>query len=324
MAQNKEALHEPTRGLLMLLQEFFDSVYSLRPRMRSPRSVQFYRQEIAKLCRFAGRAVSIEDLSESLLLQSCQAQLKAGRSYATLQKHQTAIAALWKYAAKRAKFLAIEVPAVPDLDRWPKYDREPEAWSIVELSHLLSTASRLPGVLGKLGVPRALWWPALILTCYETGGRISAVMAARSADFSFENKTLLLRAEAAKDKADSLCFISSPLCDYLKQIATGKTLFEAWPYDRTRSDAWPALNRHFGAIAKSAGLELRKGDKFHRLRRTFATEIASHRGEAIAQSLLGHSALSVTRRYLDKTKLSLPKASEILTQPTIERLKVVG
>lgn len=312
------------RGFKMLLQEFFDTVYSLRPRMRSPRSVSYYRQEIGKLCRYAGHAVLIPELSESLLLGSCQAQLKAGRSYATLQKHQTAIAALWAYAFKRRKTLSVEVPPVPELDRWPKYDREPEAWSIGELSHLLSAASRLPGEVGISRIPASLWWPTLILTCYETGGRISAIMAAKSADFSFDDKTLLLRCEAAKDKADSLCFLSSQLCELLKQVVGHETVFGAWPYDRSRADAWPALNRKFGSIAEAAGLELRKGDKFHRLRRTFATEIASHRGEAIAQSLLGHSALSVTRRYLDKKKLQLPKGNEILSQPTIERLKVVG
>lgn len=38
-------------------------------------------------------------------------------------------------------------------------------------------------------------------------------------------------------------------------------------------------------------------------------------GEAVAQTLLGHSSLSVTRRYLDRSKLSLPKANELLERP---------
>lgn len=317
MAATIEGFRKPPEVSPMLLLEFFDSFYALRPKVRSERTRKFYRNEIAKLERVAGGPLKLSDLSEALLLKSCQAQLKLGRSLATIQKHQTAIRALWAYARRKRKNIGANVPAVPELERWPQMERAPECWSLAELSKILQAAAELKGRVGE--TPASVFWLALLLTCYETGGRISAVMALRLEDVDAEAQTIVLRADRAKDKADSKQHVSPELVGLLSQIGKDpkrpNDVFGVWPFDRTRPDAWPALNNKLGKLIEAAGLPNNSKNKFHKLRRTFATQVCSKAGEAVAQTLLGHSSLSVTRRYLDRSKLSLPKANELLERP---------
>lgn len=309
-------------GVSMLLSHYFETFYVLRPRVRSERTRQFYRDEIHKLERCHGGPLLLEELSEPLVLRSCREQLAAGRSYATVQKHQTAIRALWAYAHKKRNSLGINVAEVPEFERWPELEREPECWSIDELSKILSAAALEGGFYGT--TPAGLFWQALIMTCYQTGGRISAVMRARWEDYDAECGLLLLKAEFAKDKADTRAHLPAPLMDLLARLPReGERIFDAWPYDRhTRTHSYTSLARKFGRIIKASGMECQPGERFHRLRRTFATYVASKLGKSVAQTMLGHSSLRVTERYLDKSKLDVPRACDVLPEPTIQGLRL--
>ena len=305
----------------MLLRDFFSDLYVNRPRVQSPRTREFYRDEISKLDRHNGEPVALSGLSEALVLSSCRSQLLAGRSFATVQKHQTAIRALWAYAFRKSAQIAVAVAQVPDFERWPRYDREPVSYSGDELASIFESALRQVGNYGQTSA--GLFWPALILTAYETGCRISAIMAAKWSDYDPQQGVLLFRAEAAKDRADTKCHLSSQLRGLLDAMPReALTVFGCFPFDRAPKSNWRALNRRLKAILSDAKVVTEPRVLFHKFRKTFATNVASVKGEAIAQSMLGHSSLAVTRRYLDKSKLDLPKSCEILPPITLRPLRI--
>jgi integrase len=301
-------------GSTMLLADFFNSIYVHRPRVRSPRTIDFYRDEIRKLNRYSGYEVALEDLTEALILQSCHGQIKEGRTYATVQKHQTAIQALWAYAFKKRKALKLRVAPLPEFERWPKMEREPECWSLEELARIVSAAKGLDETYSAR-TPARLFWPGLILSCYYSGARITQLMYAKWSDYN--GGVLLLRAERSKDRSEVRGYFPAELQQIIEAMPReSELIFGAWPHDwPVAPKAWPALNRQYAKIIKAAGLISKSGDKFHRLRKTFATLTASKLGVSVAQTLLGHSSQSVTKRYIDREKVSLPKASEFLPSP---------
>jgi integrase len=307
----------------MLLRDFFTALYINRPRVQSPRTREFYRDEISKLDRHHGEPVALSGLSEALVLSSCRSQLLAGRSYATVQKHQTAIRALWAYAFRKSSQMSIAVASVPDFERWPVYDREPISYSGDELSRILQSALRQTGNYGATSA--GVFWPAIILTAYETGCRISAIMAVKWSDYDPHRGILLFRAEAAKDRADTRCHLSSQLRGLLDAMPQeAETVFGCFPFDRAPKAYWRGLNRRLKAILADSQVETEPRVLWHKFRKTFATNVASVKGESVAQSMLGHSSLSVTRRYLDKSKLDLPRACDILPPVALPGLRIVG
>jgi integrase len=72
-------------------------------------------------------------------------------------------------------------------------------------------------------------------------------------------------------------------------------------------------------IVESAGLPAGRRDLFHKVRRTSATAVANKLGRAAAQDHLGHSAMSVTKVYLDPSKITRVQVADILPRPKMPR-----
>jgi hypothetical protein len=64
-----------------------------------------------------------------------------------------------------------------------------------------------------------------------------------------------------------------------------------------------------------AGLPHGQYDLFHKLRRTNATAVCEAAGEEATMRQLGHSSMSVTRRYIDTSKLSAPRIVDSMRRP---------
>ena len=80
-----------------------------------------------------------------------------------------------------------------------------------------------------------------------------------------------------------------------------------WRYD--------VLFRRFRAIVKRAGLYTpgRRGNLFHRIRRSTASYVKLNGGDATGQ--LGHSGPSVTKRYYDPRIVGQAHAVRFMPQP---------
>lgn len=252
-------------------------------------------------------------------------------SPATRNKHLRMLCALSVLACLKGL-----VPAAITLEREQEFTRKPRCWSMEELDRLLQAAMTLNDAhqkrilryrRGRIGeVPAKYWWAALILLIYNCGVRISAIMSIRSEDLDLERGTVLIRAEAQKDREDQQ-FTLLPVTISALSILKPQRLtrvFEEWPYDRAkatrehRKHRWGTLIKHLTKLLATAGLPTTRRDKFHKLRRTFVTQVARKKGIAVAQSLAGHSTAEVTKLYIDERFMETPSVAEILSEPKLE------
>lgn len=317
--------------LSLSLLQFFEDVYAKKPTVAggSPTSAPTIRNDVHNVAKYyraavADRPVMLSDMSAELIEGAMAWMLRRGRSPATANKLRRNLVALWHHAYRRG-FLErppLDVPTCKELRK------DPEAWSIDEFNGLLEAASRRPGKVG--GAVASTWWRALLLTCYGTGARIDVLMRTPADCFDADARTLVLKAELQKQKADQLQKLQRPTAEALAKLdAAGRglaTLFEDWPYDR-RQRQWAALNNGLRRIIVDAGLrpspnQVTRRDLWHRIRRTFGSYVAAKGGPHLAQSLLGHSSLSVTARYLDPRIVHTKSADEVLPEPNTTGLRL--
>jgi integrase len=146
---------------------------------------------------------------------------------------------------------------------------------------------------------------ALILTAYDTGLRIHAIMSLTRKNFDFELCAVLANWDSQKQNADQWIGLKRRTADALRAIETESPKLFAWPHDivakADRIPTYKTLRRHFiRDVLTPAGLP---GDDkpFHRFRRTSNTQIKKAGGEAQAQ--LGHSSPAVSALYDDVEEL---------------------
>lgn len=308
----------------MTLLEFYHAVYWPQKHLASPATtVDAYLREIGALQKYADherqqrgeppRPLLVSDLSNELLARAMRWRLANDWSVPTANKLLRTISALWRFAHRRGL-----IATLPDLDRLREPVYEPQCWSLDEVALILEACARRQGRAPRRGfvgqTPAGIWWSGLSLMILSTGARISAVMALRTADVDLDAGRVLVRAGTQKNKRDQLFDIKPEVCEVLRAYqAHGRLerLFDDWPFDRSVVQ-WPALQSHYEQILRAAGLSDGAKDKFHKLRRTFATFVTAKAGEVAAQSLLGHSSIAVTRRYIDKSKAGGPSARELL------------
>jgi len=190
----------------------------------------------------------------------------------------------------------------------------PECWSPEEFSRIVAAAARAPGNIGRY--PAGKFHKALLLTDYDTGARVDAIMRAAPANLDLTRGTLTLQAATQKQRkfqtwglaADTLAALAAIYDPQAPRLFT-------WPYDRGRG--WQKLTDAYREILCAAGLPSTEKDLFHKIRRTTATMICAQLGIEAAKEHLGHSSTSVTWRYIDRRFLpSTHTASRCLPRPT--------
>ena len=313
-------------GGLVELQRFFDDLYRpARLRGKSAWTLETYRPIVAIFTRWhlatRARPPQVADLTAGILnryladLEAGRMDRRGPRAAATINKHRRHLVAIAREAAAQN-----QLADPPRVARVPEPLRSPEAWTLDQVERILAVAARWPGRVGP--TPAATWWSGLVLLVYSTGLRISAAMALRPADLDLAHHRILARAAPQRQRADQWLDLLPMTADHLAAIqAPGRlsTLFGDWGYDRgTRS--WPTLDRHYKKILRQAKLPATAGDLWHRLRRTFATQVAIHSNPGTAQQLLGHSGPEVTARYLAPRHLGAPHAAELLAAPRLDPL----
>lgn len=275
--------------------ELIDDLY-VPLRGISERTQKLYHMTIGSYGRHLGVTPTVEHhLSEIPVARFLNERMRS-RSAATAAKDRAQIRALWEFAARRG--LTDQFPLLRPI-RVP--ERIPEAWTTEEVCRLIEAAGAHKGAFA--GVPAGLFFQALIRVLYDTGERISAVMALQWDDVRGDLVTF--RAETRKRQTRDVTRGISPITRHaLEQIRRPRrTVFE---WDRCPSNLW----RHIGLINKRAGLPADRKSKFHRLRKTCASYAAA--GGLDAQKLLDHSSPATTRAYLDPRIVTQRQACEVL------------
>jgi len=147
------------------------------------------------------------------------------------------------------------------------------------------------------------FWPIVIETLLATGMRRQELCNLTWDDF--REDTLIVR--VSKNKTGRICKITKELSDKIKTLQGHKYIFGT----DTKLCAW-LINRELQLRARL--LNINKHITAHTLRRTSATEAASHGiNLAYIQRFLGHKSVSTTSKYIQVDDAALQAVSKSLT-----------
>lgn len=285
---------------------FFSEVYEpLQLGGASPSTATQYRLSARRwsdYCASAGASAAIGEATDAALAGFARWRLAKGAAAATVNKDLRCFRAMLRLAASRGV-----IAAAPPITMLRETIDEPTAFLLSEIQAILTAASRLDGLVDS--VPASAWWTSLVLAVYDTGGRIGAVLATRPRDVSLTDATIYMRPEIQKQRR------GQRLALHAQTVAV---LRSAWSDERELVWPWPlgrnSLYLHFRRLVESAGVETWRGggSLWHRVRRSTASYLAAAGGDPTFQ--LGHSAASVTRRYLDP-RICRARAAELIPRP---------
>lgn len=274
-----------------------------RPTLR-PGTREQYALSARLLDEYSG-GIPVQDWTPELL---CGWLASLSGSAATINSKRRAVCTLWSAAVKRAP--------VEDVPKRREPRRVPQAWTLAEIEAIQSECRRQPGTIS--GVEACDWWESLLLACFDSGHRISALLAVEPADCNLADGWLLIRAETEKTWQDKIFKLADDTLEVLSRH-----------YDSSRSNLWPwpfhryTIWRHFRRIVRAAKVRYAGGhcNLFHRIRRTTGSLIDQHGGSGARH--LGVSEAVFRKSYCDPTFTG--GAVHLLPRPTPQpTLRVVG
>ena len=235
-----------------------------------------------------GTAVRLGDLSTQLVrrfLRDYRQQVSAS----TVNGKRRALLAIWRWAFDEGD--VSEPPGkIPLCKECPEL---PQAWTVDEVERIISVARSLPGMID--GVSACRWWSALLLSIYDTGSRIGAMLAVEPRNLSLSERSLVLLGSTTKSGRPQYCRLSD------QTVAAVAAIYDphrprVWPWPHIRATLYRRVKKIFAAAGVPHGKD--NGGLFHRMRRTSATLVAAHGGNP--QTHLGHSDARVTyKHYVD-------------------------
>ena len=283
----------------MTLDEFLADVYCpLRLINKSENTRRLYGCTLRSYAKHLGRQPTIEQDLTDLAIARFVAARAATRSPYTAEKERSQLCSLARLAADRRL-----IPEKPMMAPCTLPERIPHGWTIDELRRLIETAEDVDGRIG--GTLACVWWPALVLTLWQTAERVGAILALGNGDYG--RPKLSVRAEVRKGGKRSKTYtLTARACDLVDEVQrAGNDRLFAW--DRPQSSLWST----FGHIVKRAGLGEGRKCKFHALRRSAASHYAVAGGNPT--TLLDHSSPRVTRAYMVPRIVDVgPQPSEVL------------
>lgn len=168
-------------------------------------------------------------------------------------------------------------------------------------------AQTLPEILSREEVARLLTAPTtlkhrvLLMTTYAGGLRVSEVVHLRVSDI--DSQRMVIRVEQGKGRKDRYTLLSARLLEALRQYVRVYRP-TPWLFPQRRAavpmDAASALRIYHLAKARAG---IRKVGGIHALRHAFATHLVESGTDlATLQTLLGHSCITTTMRYVQLSR----------------------
>jgi integrase len=319
------------------LSDFSQQVYFTKPRLRAPGSRESVEIQVRHFARYWAEQgyeapPAIEDLTRDSIQAAMAWQVGRGRKPQTANKLGRTLLGLANYASER-----MDLPRPKRLEWYPELRSEPDCWSVEQVESLIRTAGKLRGQLA--GATRAEFATALLWLAYNSGERIDAVMSVQWAWIDWTSRTVRIPAAARKDREEYTVWLMDETVSALLVLRRAGTpgVFDCWNRDR-HIKQWPALNLLLRKIVYSALIDpaadvntlsrrdvsavIGRRELWHKIRRSFATEIARNSDESTASRLLGHSSIATTRRYIDRRKLPLRPQRDLLRRPAGPQLRL--
>lgn len=233
--------------------------------------------------------------------------LNEGLSPNTLLRYRRNLAAIIKFGTETDLCQPIRLPKIKAKSSFPK------AWTLEEFEKVVAESARTPGYVGN--VPAADWWPALLLTLYWTGARVSSILNATPEDIDLDRRILILR--KTKNGKVAIYRLHPQAINAIRNVFDPKAprLF-FWPHQ----EYWffKCLRR----IVMRAGIPCPKGNGSltYRIKRTALTYCWAV-DPAVAQRQADHSSPQTTlRHYVDPQLVALHAqcAADVLPVPKFE------
>jgi integrase/recombinase XerD len=255
---------------------------------RSPRTVEAYRRDLARLSEFLGKPIGKATVEE---LERYTAQLRANGLAATTIARRT--------AASRTFFRHLQLLGVRDDNpaaelKLPRRARKlPRTLSPGEAERLIAAANGI--------TPRALRDRALVELLYGAGLRVSEAVGIEKGGIDLDDRLVRVTGKGGKER---IVPVGRPAVDALRRyLARGRPYLDrrhrpelflnAKGGGLTRTGAFLILRR----LAEVAGLEPGRVHP-HLLRHSFATHLLEGGADLrTVQELLGHADLGTTELY---------------------------
>lgn len=305
------ANHGP-RSLRTFLHETYAPL-RLAARKGGARTLIQYESCLNVLAAYNAADVTLDQLDASFLEGFLGWAIRSGRSPATANRISRSISSLWRCAMRKRK---LPWSAEPEfVEKIPMPKREVRTWTLAQFEQILMAAAEAPGDFR--GVPTCQLLPALLITIYFTGLRLSALLQCRVADLDMETGWLSVDAAYQKHNSDQRFRLPEVALAAIRATnpADREMLFcgPAPGSSPTRlSSRGASLRKRLRRVLRGLGLDAGKRSMFHNVRRLSATQMVAAAGEAAAQKHLGHSDPSLLRFYVDRSQLQRPEAADVL------------
>lgn len=298
---------ELTDNPATLLNVFRSKFLPTRLRQACKKQVLAYDLALKLLYSYAGKELIFEDLTDELVEEFLSYCLENGVGARTCNKHRSVVLSFWRWGWK--KRLTNEQPR--EVMKLKVEEALVDAWTTAELERILDAARKRPGQI--CDIPANVWWPAFILTLYDTGLRFNALILRQTSELNLDTGWLSVDAKDQKQKKAQAFKLHSDTLHFIRMMepADRKFLFP-WHLVCLRT-----IREHYRKILQAAGLPFTQRHLFHKIRRTSATSLAVVTDENTARDHLGHSDVTVTRRYLDTRQLRTVAAADIINRPRI-------
>ena len=277
----------------------------------SARTVELYGETLDRLRDHLGYESTVDDLSDLtvarfLRWRAQQPNRRRGLlSPASVAKDSAHIRTIWNWCAKkRMKRSDGELLEFPDYARPRVPKPRPVAFTVEDLQRLLNAARHRKGMVA--GVPAAWVWTTMLLSMYQTGERVGAVLALRWSEVDLDRRTLTFLAATRKGHRETITRAIGP------ELAAIMASRRRAPNDLV----WPWLEgRHFGSayaslrvLCKTAGVDYHP---FHSIRK--ATASYMKRAGKSARTQLGHSSEEMAEtHYYDSRIVGAESALDYL------------
>lgn len=270
-----------------------------------------FHRVLNRIGRFLGRELRIEDLSDSTI-RTYLGWLVSDQdlSATSANGHRAYLIALARFAHE------CEVS-----DYWPRVRKlkesvaPPDAWTTEELKRIFRAAAKYDPNIWHGPMSASGFWVAFLRTNYWTGLRLGSMLRIRREHVNLATGQLYVPPSNIKTRRGKQFRLGEDAVQALERIwlPERELLFDTGR-ETFKSAKWRVL-RDFRAILREA--EISAGvrtsmSKFHKLRRTVATQAAIHGGMAAAVALLGHSSEEMTLRYVDQSFMPDADATRIL------------
>ena len=294
--------HPPICAESPLLLDVYENEYEpLHLRNRSENTLKLYRVTLRAFDRVLGRPATLADLNDETVSQFLRERRHNGAAARTANRDLINLLAIWRWAHRKGY-----VSDWPEVEREKAPKRTPRALTKDELSRLLQAARSEDRPVGQ--TPGSLWWPALLLTCWDTGERISGVLGLTWDRCDLSGGWVTFRAEDRKGgREDNTMQIAPDTVAAIGKLPRSGHKVFLWPYHDNY--IWT----RYEYILKRAELPTTREFKFHCIRRSMASWFEEAGGNAT--EALRHSSRRITEAYIDPRIKKTKAAVDLLFRP---------